>query len=115
MLHNLKCEERWFDPASQGIKPFEIRKDDRGFNAGDHIVMICGDRLLCAWVPYVMRDSDYLPEGYVAISMNYRFHVPLLKVRCLYDGKEQTLWIPAGLGSFTSMAILEVLEKRISE
>lgn len=38
-FHNLKTWPRWFVPAWAGLKPFEVRKNDRGFMAGDGVIL----------------------------------------------------------------------------
>ena len=35
MLHELKIEKQFADAVLDGRKTFELRKNDRGFNAGD--------------------------------------------------------------------------------
>lgn len=35
MQHELKCWDRYFERILDGTKTFEIRRDDRGFKAGD--------------------------------------------------------------------------------
>lgn len=37
--HELKIEAEFFEAQLQGNKNFELRKDDRGFNVGDSIVL----------------------------------------------------------------------------
>lgn len=39
MIHELKLRREFFDYVRFGIKKFEIRKDDRGFNVGDTLVL----------------------------------------------------------------------------
>ncbi len=39
MLHHLKTLPEYFQAVIDGRKPFEIRKDDRGFNVGDKVVL----------------------------------------------------------------------------
>jgi hypothetical protein len=38
MHHELKTEIPYFDAAEQGLKPFEIRVNDRGYQKGDTIL-----------------------------------------------------------------------------
>lgn len=38
MTHELKCWPVFFRMMRLGIKRFDIRKDDRGFRVGDHVV-----------------------------------------------------------------------------
>ena len=35
MIHDLKCWPEYFQAVKSGIKPFEYRKDDRGYKVGD--------------------------------------------------------------------------------
>ena len=37
--HELKCWPQYFDAIKRGEKNFEVRKDDRGFQAGDEVVL----------------------------------------------------------------------------
>lgn len=34
-IHRVKCFERWFAEVTTGLKPFEIRKNDRDYQVGD--------------------------------------------------------------------------------
>lgn len=60
-LHRLKTWPQYFAPAAAGIKPFEVRKEDRGFSVGDHLA-------LEEWDPktgeysgrYVEREITYI-------------------------------------------------------
>lgn len=38
-VHELKTVQPWFDLVKSGAKPFEIRKDDRGFKVGDALIL----------------------------------------------------------------------------
>ena len=38
-LHELKIYPKYFDAVLDGSKLFEIRKNDRGFQVGDNIVL----------------------------------------------------------------------------
>lgn len=37
--HNLKLNDRYFDAVANGIKTFEIRKDDRCYRSGDTLIL----------------------------------------------------------------------------
>lgn len=37
MLHKLKIDKPFYDAVKAGLKPFEIRSNDRGFQKGDLI------------------------------------------------------------------------------
>lgn len=78
--HELKSWPEHFAASSAGLKPFEIRRNDRDFRAGDHLT-------LREWIPlgngdgrytgrdlqlvviYVVRDAIGVQEGYVAMSV----------------------------------------------
>lgn len=38
--HELKCAAPFFDAIHRGDKNFEVRRDDRGFQRGDEVVLI---------------------------------------------------------------------------
>lgn len=38
--HELKCRPNYFDATERGEKNFEVRRDDRGFQKGDEIILI---------------------------------------------------------------------------
>lgn len=42
--HSLKTEQPWFDLVAEGVKNFEIRKNDRGFKEGDILELLEYDR-----------------------------------------------------------------------
>lgn len=37
--HILKCWPQYFDAVASGLKNFEVRRDDRGFQKGDTLVL----------------------------------------------------------------------------
>lgn len=43
-VHDLKVDARWFPDVLSGKKPFELRKDDRGYQVGDVLVLREWDR-----------------------------------------------------------------------
>ncbi|WP_332237898.1 ASCH/PUA domain-containing protein [Sporolactobacillus sp. KGMB 08714] len=72
--HSLKIEPEYFEPVISGAKPFEIRFNDRNFQAGDSVI-------LKEYVPdsgytgrHVSRQIGYITdfeqkEGYVVFSL----------------------------------------------
>jgi hypothetical protein len=78
--HFLKCDAPMFDAIARGDKNFEIRKDDRAYQAGDHLNLerlpFPGDALYShvhiqsCEVTFVLRGGQYgLEDGYVALSI----------------------------------------------
>lgn len=37
VTHHLKIERQWADAKLSGVKPFEVRRNDRGFQKGDFV------------------------------------------------------------------------------
>lgn len=75
--HHLKCLHEFFVEAWMGNKPFELRKDDRGFSVGDVLVLhetgIKPDRpprWIKAQISYLLGGGPWLAPGYVALGMN---------------------------------------------
>lgn len=75
MVHELKILPEYFVAVRDGIKKFEVRKDDRPFEVGDILCLHeinCGvltGRTIKAEVTYVLRHPDYCIEGYCILSI----------------------------------------------
>jgi hypothetical protein len=80
-VHPLKTEVKFFDKVADGIKPFEVRKDDRDFQVGDILFLeeyskntdsYTGANT-CKIVTYILgREPDeimFVPVGYVVIGI----------------------------------------------
>lgn len=84
--HTLMTDKPMFAAVARGVKTFEIRKDDRAFQAGDTVILITEKPApLVAPMPYagvalpheitkrigfVLRGGQYgLDPGYVAFSL----------------------------------------------
>ena len=39
MIHAVKCEKQYFEKVAAGTKPYELRKDDRGYKVGDFLAL----------------------------------------------------------------------------
>lgn len=88
--HDLKLNERFFDAINNGIRTFDIRKDEGRFNIGDTIKYYCVDddkneitvpnyktntevplRVYCAII-YILTHDDYpfgVPDGYCVLGI----------------------------------------------
>lgn len=76
--HELKILPEYFEAVVSGCKTFEVRKDDRGFQAGDYLLLReyeGGDytgRGIRVLVTYVLRSSEYCKEGYCIMGVKYK-------------------------------------------
>ena len=78
--HYLKCWPQFFEPTARGLMPFNLRKNDRDFQAGDLVVMY-------EWDPEVESETEGytgrevhgtitqviegLGDGYVALAIEW--------------------------------------------
>jgi len=85
--HQLKLGEKYFDAVKNGIKTFEVRRNDRDYKVGDTLVLeevdddgeyICESTLsprikrTYATIVYILTHDDFpggVPEGYVVMSI----------------------------------------------
>ena len=85
-VHNLKILAKYFKEVKDGKKKFELRKDDRGFNVGDTVVLneLDGDDLtgrnIIGFISYILRNAELygLDDDYCIFSleqMTYSRHV----------------------------------------
>lgn len=76
MIHYIKCIQPYFDLCWDGLKPFEVRKNDRNYNEGDTVYIQLydpiknefGDRAIKATILYVLRNYADIKEGHVVFS-----------------------------------------------
>lgn len=78
MEHKLKILSRYYEAILQGKKTFEVRKDDRPYHEGDTLLLqeavalnglICTGREIKVAVTYILRDSEYVKDGYCIMSI----------------------------------------------
>lgn len=79
MTHDLKCAECYFEAVADGRKTFELRLNDRGFNAGDELMLrevnergYYTDRQLRCAVTYVLSGGPWLADGFVAMAITVK-------------------------------------------
>ena len=75
-LHELKIYKKYFNAILDGRKKFEIRRNDRGFQVGDNVILREWDnikysgRTIYATITYVLDDKFIgLSDGYVAVGL----------------------------------------------
>ena len=82
MVHELKIDKAFFGSVETGVKPFEVRKNDRDFKAGDVLALNEVDNLeytgrhTLKVITYVLDDSRYVKEGYVILGLADRAYTP---------------------------------------
>lgn len=75
MTHKLKLLPTYFEAVRLGNKTFEVRKDDRGFNEGDTLILQewtpngYTEREIEVAVTYILRDTEYCKEGYCVMGI----------------------------------------------
>lgn len=75
--HELKCWPDFFAPIESGEKTFELRKDDRGFRAGDLLLLrewlptdkVYTGRKLYRRVTYLVSGLPWLQPNYVCMGL----------------------------------------------
>jgi hypothetical protein len=79
--HELKTWPKGFVAIWDGLKRYEMRKDDRGFKVGDRLNLREWDpdtgaysgRHIVAQVPYITKAADFpgLQEGFVIMALQH--------------------------------------------
>ena len=80
--HEIKTWTEFFDDVATGKKPFEYRRDDRGYEVGDRLKLMEFRQASCeftgrfceATITYVMRAGRNtakigLPDGYCVLGI----------------------------------------------
>jgi hypothetical protein len=71
--HALKTKPVFYQAVADGLKTFEVRFNDRCFEAGDTLALqewegTYSGRELEVTVTYVLGDPDYVKPGYVILG-----------------------------------------------
>lgn len=77
ITHELKVHPKWFKDLLLGLKKIEIRKDDRGYQEGDIVILNEFDPVeerytgsqIKRKITYIQKDCDGLEEGYVILQL----------------------------------------------
>lgn len=71
MKHELKIWPQFFEPVVGGQKTFEIRKNDRGFQNGDVVILREWDPTTAYRWPNAHLPPDERPKGYTGRSIEF--------------------------------------------
>jgi len=78
-IHYLKLQTEYFDAVLNGLKTFEVRKNDRDYRLGDTLALMCfhgkdpiqrPNCIVC--VTYILTHEQFpegVPEGYVVMGI----------------------------------------------
>lgn len=76
MIHQLKTLSEYFEAVASGAKPFEVRLNDRSFQAGDLLALneirnngAYTGRHCLVEVTYVLTDKAYAKAGYAVLGI----------------------------------------------
>lgn len=75
MIHALKTAPVHFEASAAGVKGFEVRKNDRPYNAGDYVALNewsnegYTGRCTLHKIVYILSDPEYCKEGYVVLGL----------------------------------------------
>lgn len=77
MIHALKTLKPYFDALTQGVKTYEVRKNDRDFNVGDFLALNeiaeiekkYTGRCCMVAVTHILTDPEYVKPGYAILSV----------------------------------------------
>ena len=106
MMHNLKTLPEYFEAQLQGTKPFEVRRNDRDYRAGDTLHLqewepINGytGRTLDKQITYILDDPAYCKEGYVILGVA----APVINGQWIHT--DEHLWCKDDDGSIDMFAL----------
>jgi hypothetical protein len=75
MIHALKIEPIYFKEIAEGIKSFEVRKNDRPYRKGDYVALneweneCYTGRCTLHKIVYILSDPEYCKEGYIIFGL----------------------------------------------
>jgi hypothetical protein len=90
MIHDLKIWPEYFEAVRSGLKTFEIRKNDRGYQVGESLHLIEYDpnteeftgRSVTRLITYIVEGPPFMAEGWAVLGMD--------------DEEKSTYWCAAG-------------------
>ena len=73
-IHELKIKPVYFEAVKEGIKTFELRKDDRNFKVGDILLLRewehkYSGRKIKKKVIYILKEIEGIEIGYCILAL----------------------------------------------
>lgn len=73
-IHELKIKPVYFEAIKEGIKTFELRKDDRNFKVGDILLLRewehkYSGRKIKKKVIYILKEIEGIEIGYCILAL----------------------------------------------
>lgn len=77
-IHRVKCYQRFFKLTESGIKPFEVRRNDRDYQVGDLLELnetiegAYSGRMALFEITSILSSDDYpdgIKEGFVILGI----------------------------------------------
>jgi len=77
-VHDLKISPPFFLAVDKGIKPFEVRRDDRGYNVGDYLCLReynpvdnkYTGRTISRRISYILKGEAWgIKDGFVCLGL----------------------------------------------
>lgn len=73
-IHELKIKPVYFEAVKEGIKTFELRKDDRNFKVGDILLLRewehkYSGRKIKKKVIYILKEIEGIEIGYCVLAL----------------------------------------------
>jgi len=69
--HHLKTLPKYWNDIRDGLKTFEVRRDDRGFEEGDELALVHTEHksVIFRKVMYILRGGQFgIKAGYVVMG-----------------------------------------------
>lgn len=67
--HKVKIDKPYFENVLSGRKRFEIRKDDRDYQVGDWLTLVCENQELTVKIIY--KTTFQQKEGYCVLGIDW--------------------------------------------